>query len=61
MGWNGWQEGRRTRRCVSPFWDYASLVDSGNTGNGFIHFIYKLLAQIGQDLSSGTGTAIIAV
>jgi hypothetical protein len=48
--------------CLSRFYTiYASPRSSGNTGKGLFHIIIKLLAQIGQDLSSGTGAAIMAV
>jgi hypothetical protein len=54
----GQDEGRAWKRAPHL---QTSPISSGNTGSGFFHIMINLLAQIGQDLSSGTGTAIIAV
>lgn len=48
--------------CLSLTCDlYPPVCFSGNTGKGLFHIRIKSLAQSGQDLSSGTGTAIMAV
>lgn len=55
------REAHKKVRLSLTYDPYTSLLSSGNTGNGLFHISINLLAQIGQDLSSGTGTAIMAV